>query len=89
MTRHLNDVATRVWLLLIAITAGAWLIGTLGPGEGGGGFVAAAAILTLSFYKVRLVIRHFMEVAHAPAWLRYACDIWIVVLLVALLWLYA
>lgn len=89
MSAAFNDVVTRVWLLLMAITAGAWALSAQVPDEGSRGFSSAAAILLLSFLKVRLVIRHFMEVAHAPAWLRHACDGWIVALLLSLLWLYA
>lgn len=80
------DRVTWVWLLLIAITGGSVVIGTQ---SGGGGYATTAAILVLSFFKVRLIVLHFMEVRAAPRGLRAACEIWIVALLAALLWMYA
>lgn len=36
-------------------------------------------VLGLSFFKVRLVIRHFMEVAHAPIALKLVADGWLLI----------
>lgn len=38
----------------------------------------AASLLAVAFYKVRLVMRHFMEVRAAPHWLRLVTDAWVV-----------
>lgn len=36
-------------------------------------------VLGLSLFKVRLVIRHFMEVAHAPIALKLVADGWLLI----------
>jgi hypothetical protein len=37
-------------------------------------------VLAMAFIKARLIIRYFMEVRTAPAWLKLATDAWLVVL---------
>ncbi|MGQ0622890.1 MAG: cytochrome C oxidase subunit IV family protein [Panacagrimonas sp.] len=86
MSALTRDRVTWVWLLLMLITGGSYVLGTQ---SGASGYAATAAILVLSFFKVRLIVLHFMEVRDAPLGLRAACEIWIVVLLAALLWMYA
>jgi hypothetical protein len=72
-----------------ALTAATVLARFLTPGESrsatalGDGLVAAIAVLGL--VKCRLIIRCFMEVRHAPRWLRAATDGWLAVLWTALL----
>jgi heme/copper-type cytochrome/quinol oxidase subunit 4 len=39
--------------------------------------VATVAIMLIAAVKVRLVIRHFMEVRRAPLALRFVCDGWL------------
>lgn len=81
----LKDRVTWVWLALLAVTFGSWMLG----GSGDATFATAASILMLSFFKVRLIVTHFMEVREAPLGLRLACDAWIALTLAALLWTYA
>jgi hypothetical protein len=38
----------------------------------------AASLLAVAFFKVRLVMRYFMEVREAPRWLRRVTDAWVV-----------
>jgi hypothetical protein len=77
------------WAALTAATVLAWL---LTPGESqaatalGDGLVAA--IVVLGLVKCRLIIRYFMEVRHAPRWLRHATDGWLAVLWLTLLVIY-
>lgn len=70
---------TGVWLILMLATGVSWWLGTL---EGVNGFVSAATagvlLMLVAFFKVRLVICHFMEVRHAPAALRLLCEAWVV-----------
>lgn len=80
----MRDRVTLVWIVLLAVTLGSWMLG-----GSSGAFAATAAVLALSFFKVRLIVTHFMEVREAPLGLRLACDAWIVVTLAALLWTYA
>ena len=59
---------TLVWLLLLALTFGSFLIGV----EQGAGFasVAAAIIVGIALFKVRLIGIHFMDLRAAPRALR-------------------
>ncbi len=38
----------------------------------------AASLLAVAFFKVRLVMRYFMETRAAPRWLRCVTDAWVV-----------
>ena len=59
---------TLVWVLLLALTFGSFLIGV----EQGAGFasVGAAIIVGIAMFKVRLIGLHFMDVRAAPLALR-------------------
>jgi hypothetical protein len=81
---------TWTWALLSALTAVsaalAWALegaGRLSPGA-----ALTITVLTISAVKTRLVIREFMEVRTAPAWLRRATDAWLAVLMAAIIGLY-
>lgn len=72
---------TVVWLALTVITvSSSWLA----PGHVSN--VATASIpitvaaMVLGLIKSRLIIRYFMEVNSAPAWLRRSTDVWLTVL---------
>ncbi|GAA2151500.1 cytochrome C oxidase subunit IV family protein [Actinomadura napierensis] len=77
------------WAALTAATVLAWL---LTPGESQTattlGNELVAAIVVLGLVKCRLIIRCFMEVRHAPRWLRAATDGWLAVLWLTLLVIY-
>jgi hypothetical protein len=77
---------TLVWALLLAATIVSWELGHgLGVEDPR---VAGSLILIVSMVKVRFVMLDFMEIRHAPAWMRVGAEIWTVVLaalLVALL----
>lgn len=76
------DAANRgvvVWLALCAITLAQL---AAGPAEGGAplapnGAIAAGAI-GIALVKVRIIVREFMEVRHAPVLLGRLADLWIV-----------
>lgn len=86
MNLRTSQSATLVWLLLIAITLVSWTCGSshelaaldIWP-------FANIAMLMLAGVKVRLIMRHFMEVRRAPPALRWVCDGWIVLVCVALI----
>lgn len=73
-----ENTVTFVWLLLTLITCFSWMLGT---GQIKAGLVshaeASLGIIVLAFFKVRLVILHFMEVRTAPLVLRAVCELWI------------
>jgi galactokinase/mevalonate kinase-like predicted kinase len=56
-----------IWLVLIALTALAMLAGHVGSGQrlgaGGTGF-----LLLLSFFKAKLVLRHYLELPAGSGW---------------------
>ncbi|MFA5941120.1 MAG: cytochrome C oxidase subunit IV family protein [Sinimarinibacterium sp.] len=75
-----------VWAILSAITAAQYLVLTAGKGIL---FAPNAALTTsvivVSLVKVRLILREFMDVRHAPALLRRVADIWLAVTAASLL----
>jgi hypothetical protein len=77
---------TLVWFLLVAATAVSWEMGH------GVGFDdirhASMAIIVIAFIKVRYVILDFMEIRHAPIWMRAVGVTWVVVVCSVLLTLY-
>lgn len=77
------------WAAASAATVLAWL---LTPGESESattvGRELVAAIIVLGLVKCRLIIHYFMEVRHAPRWLRLATDGWLIVLWPTLLVIY-
>lgn len=80
---------TVVWAALCLITALSWW---LAPGHSHGAARASTgftvAVLALVVLKVRLIIRHFMEIASGPRWLRWATDGWLAVLWTTVLVVY-
>lgn len=80
---------TLAWLALTAITIASWW---LAPAHVAGTVQAStpitAVVLALTFVKCRLIIRHFMEVRTAPAWLKHATDGWLTVLLTTVFVIY-
>ena len=78
-----------VWLALSAITIAQLGIGSL---DGQAALRPNAAItssaIVLALVKVRIIIREFMEVRHAPVLLCRLTDLWVVVTGVSLLGCY-
>ena len=74
-----------VWAALILATcASTWLLSknSVTPE------VATVAIMLIAAVKVRLVIRHFMEVRWAPVVLRFVCDGWLLAVTALILTVY-
>ena len=70
----LRNPVSIVWAaLMLATCASIWLLSknSVTPE------VATVAIMLVAAVKVRLVIRHFMEVRRAPLALRFICDGWL------------
>ena len=70
----LRKPVTIVWAaLMLATCASTWLLSknSVTPE------VATVAILLIAAFKVRLVMRYFMEVRRAPLALRLICDGWL------------
>ncbi len=75
--REILDAGGRVWLILLTLTISSYLLAEDFATRGG--LVIMAGLFAFAFIKARLIIRHFMEVKHAPLALRIAFDVWAVV----------
>ena len=71
---------TRVWLILVAITATTYWIGEAGF-SGHGSMVPVLAMFGLAFAKGLLVCLDFLELRHAPALWRWLVVGWLVLVL--------
>lgn len=75
MNGLIRSRATLIWLLLVGATLLSW---EMGHGVGiDDARLAGAAIIAVSFVKVRFVVFEFMEIRGAPRWMRVFGDIWI------------
>ena len=65
----------QTWILLVIATlVSLWL----GTSELASGPWIPLVILTIAITKCRFVMRNFMDVRAAPAWLKRSCDAWLV-----------
>ena len=73
---------TLVWVLLLALTFGSFLVGV----EQGAGFasIGAAIIVGIAMLKVRLIGLHFMDVRAAPRALRALFEVYVLAVFVVL-----
>ena len=76
---------TAIWIVLMLISIFSWVVGINHGMLFEKAFLESAAILILAFFKVRLVIMHFMEVGHAPTTLRLSCEAWVFVSCIGLI----
>jgi hypothetical protein len=68
-----------VWLALSAITIAQLGVASLeGRAARASNAAVAASAIVIALIKVRLIVREFMEVRHAPVLLRRLTDLWIV-----------
>jgi Prokaryotic Cytochrome C oxidase subunit IV len=78
-----------VWLALSAITIAQLGVGSLsGQAALRPNAVITAGVIVIALVKVRIIIREFMEVRHAPVLLCRLTDLWVVVTGVSLLGCY-
>ena len=89
MKTVLQNSATLVWVVLMLATGLSWWLGThQGSGVASGSGRATIVLMVVAFFKVRLVILHFMEVRGAPLPLRLLCEGWVIITCSAILGLY-
>lgn len=89
MAASLQSRVTGIWVGLIVATGLSWQFGH-GFGFGEKFHYATAAILIITFVKIRFVFLDFMELRTAPWPLRMAFEVWAVsicVILIGLYWL--
>ena len=82
MTGTFNKRLAIVWLVLTALTlAYVWIDHTA---DDHGVLKASTAVtvsaIAIALVKVRIIFREFMEVRHAPVWLRRLTDAWVVLM---------
>jgi hypothetical protein len=67
------------WAVLVAITLLSWAIGANnGHTPFSRNEVITWSVLFIAAIKVRVIMRSFMEVEHAPKWLTRLTDLWLV-----------
>ena len=89
MNRRFEKRLLFVWLALSAITLAQLALGSLGERDSltPNAAVTSCAIV-VALIKVRVIIREFMEVRHAPVLLCRLTDLWVVLTGVSLLGFY-
>jgi hypothetical protein len=73
-----NTIATSLiytWAVLALATIASWWLGH-GPHDQGQALVPLV-VVTIAVFKCRVVIRNYMDVKRAPAWLQLSCDAWL------------
>jgi len=80
----LRDATTIAWLILVGATAIGWWLGVTSQNAQNGILFTTVGILISAFLKVWIVGFQFMELKHAPRWLRHSFDAWVVVMCAAL-----
>ena len=86
MNRPFEKRLTFVWLALSAITFAQLAVGWLGErGSLTPNAAVTASAIVIALIKVRVIIREFMEVRHAPVLLCRLTDLWVVLTGVSLL----
>lgn len=82
--------AIMAWLVLVTLTALSWYLSLdLTVGIDNSHRITSSGLLLLAFFKVRLVIIHFMELGSAPRILRLMFEAWVLVvccLLISMYW---
>jgi hypothetical protein len=79
MTNYFKNSLTTIWVFLSLITLGSWWMGASGNSASSdhtNEFISMS-VLAFAAIKTRFVIRNYMEVKHAPTWLRWSCDAWL------------
>lgn len=89
MLSLVNSRVTYVWLFLAALTAASWILGdSYDPSNPGQIKYLTVGLLALAFFKIRLVVIHFMEIGHAPIPLRLVLEGWILLVFSLMVLLY-
>jgi hypothetical protein len=90
MLKRMSDARrlTWVWALLSVGTLLSWGLSKTHDAPAESSIVATLGVLAVAFVKVRLILRHFMEVSTAPTWLRRVTDGWLLAFGTAVLAIY-
>lgn len=88
MTSLIRNPLTIVWALLTIVTVASSLIATDGGASHQINTTVTTIVLLIAAFKAHMVIRHFMEVRHAPVWLKATTSGWVLGLFALLLGFY-
>lgn len=77
MTSYLKNPLTYAWAFLAAITVLSWGLTRSSAVAIEPDVVLTVSVLIMAAIKVQLVVRYFMEVRHAPRWLKWTTDGWL------------
>lgn len=69
---------TVAWFILVAATGIGWWFGHMERAGQSREHLAMAGVVVTAFLKAWIVGFQFMELKHAPRWLRHAYDVWVV-----------
>ena len=89
METAFERTCTLVWIVLLVLTIFSGVLADTDSSPVGLSKNATAiTLLAIAFFKVRLVIIHFMEIGHAAFPLRLVLETWLILSFIALLTLY-
>lgn len=88
MTSLIRNPLTIVWALLTTVTIVSSLIAIDGGASHQINTTVTTVVLLIAAFKAQLVIWHFMEVRHAPLWLKATTSGWVLGLFALLLSFY-
>ncbi len=88
MIDYIRSPLVFVWGVLVSITVMAWGISQAQAAGMGLNPVVSSIVIVIAGIKAQLVIMYFMEVRHAPNWLKIAAYGWVFLISVVLLTLY-
>ena len=86
MLASFKNAITLAWMVLFVATAISWYLGQ--DSTQVTSLAAGIAILSLAFFKVRLILLYFMELRFAPQPWRGIFELWVVVVWAAVIYLY-
>ena len=89
MILPINTKTTLIYLSLVLLTIFSWwLVDNYVPDNFNADQYVSVGLLLVAFFKVRLVIMHFMEISTAPFLLRAIFETWVVVVATVTIGLY-
>jgi hypothetical protein len=88
VTSLIRNPLTIVWAVLTAVTIASSLISLDGGAAHQINVTVTTVVLLIAAVKAYLVIAHFMEVRHAPCWLKATTGGWVLGLFTLLLGAY-
>jgi hypothetical protein len=88
MTSLIRNPLTIVWALLTTVTIASSLIAVDGGASHQINTTVTTVVLLIAAFKAQMVISHFMEVRHAPVWLKATTSGWVLGLFALLLGFY-